>query len=164
MYEQKLTDRYGLIKMKVKLPIYDEYESITGIKNVTENLSYVKGGNSDTSRTIINCFTSLYDSYELDSSKTMVIYNQTLNDYLQEQAMEEYKITTPPNTTWKLYLITVNQLSKSFKRTIGYMAGDLTPAKAQIFYRLVLALVNLTTNTYTDTQLEATFKPYAGGG
>lgn len=165
MEYQNLLDDYGLIKTRIKFPVYDEYGTITGTKRITEALGYVKGGTSDTAKIIINAFTSLYETYELDANNTTVTYSTTLNDYFTEQAaiQEEITINTPNGTTWQMTLQNINQLGDISESNIGYISGDLTPNKARIFDRLSRALTNLSTNTYKDTKIEAIFKPYKEG-
>lgn len=162
MEYRNLLDDYGLIKTKIKFPVYDEYGTVMGTKSVTENLGYVKGGASDTAKIIINAFASLYDTYELDANNTTVTYTTTLNDYLAEQAamQEEITINTPTGTMWQMTLQNLDQLGNKSESNIGYISGNLTPNKGQIFDRLSKALTNLSTNTYADTIINAIFKPY----
>lgn len=165
MEYRNLLEEYGLIKTRIKFPIYDEYSTITGTKSVTENLGYVKGGASDTAKIIINAIASLYDTYELDANNTTISYKMSLKDFITEQAITEEEITiiTPAGTMWQITLQNVDQLGNESKSNIGYISGDLTPNKARIFDRLSRALTNLSTNTYKDTLTEAIFKPYKEG-
>lgn len=153
----------GAIKMRVKFPVYDDYETVVGSKYVTENLGYVKGGNSDTAKIIINAFTNLYDVHEIDAKNTTVTYEYNLLSYIAEQAEDEpFDIVAPENTLWNLSVLSLDQLGTKYNKSYGYIKGSLTPEKAQVFDELSRAIVNLSNNTLSNENLGAIFKPYEG--
>lgn len=155
----QLTDLLGVVKARIKFPVYDE-ETVAGQKTVTENLGYVKGGNADTAKVIINSFMNLYDVHELDTKNTTVTYSADLDSYIMEIQEDEYSIVTPDNTNWLLTNNSIDQLGNKYKKNWGYINGDLTPEKAEIFNSLVRAMINLSNNTYSSTELSAIYKPY----
>lgn len=161
MADINIFDLSGKISARFKFPVYDE-GTVTGSKNITENLGYVVGGTSDTAKIIINSVANLYETYTIDATNTKVTYEKALSVYMDEIEEETGSILTPDDVKWLLTVKSTSQLGDKAENNWGYLKGSLTPEKAEMLDSVFRLLWGGSTNTFNDLDLTAIFKPYEG--